>query len=131
MARMSNSERGWICAIRTLAGEGISTHFCAIGSISRRRIYPPQQSKRCGKPLEGVAAEQSLDTLRQEFLTPRYLSPVREESQRVVQTGSPPPRDVGQKGEFAIPHLAEILKDPEKKEAIDFISKYASLVAHV
>src|SRR5205823_6034066 len=82
------------------------------------------------KLVQGVAAEQFLETLRQEFLRPKYLSPIREESQRVVQTGSPPPHDVGQKGEFAIPHLAEILKEPQNERAL-FIKKYAACVAGV
>jgi predicted ATPase len=103
----------------------------AVGLKRNRFLRFSERTDSISKLVEGVAAEQFLDTLRQEFLTPRYLSPIREESQRVVQAGSPPPRDVGQKGEFAIPHLAEILKNPDRKDQASFIKKYAASVAHV
>ncbi len=80
--------------------------------------------------LEGVVAERFLDGLRQEFLVPRHLSPIREESQQVVQTGSPPPRDVGHRGEYAMPHLANILTNSEEAAA-KFIVKHTAAVAKV
>jgi len=90
-----------------------------------------ERTDSVGKLVAGVAAEQFLETLRREFISPKYLSPIRVESQRVVQTGSTPVRDVGQKGEFAIPHLAEILQDPERGDQAAFIRKYAASVAKV
>lgn len=81
--------------------------------------------------LEGVVAEPFLDSLRQEFLTPRHLSPIREESQQAVQTGSPPPLDVGHRGEYAMPHLARILRDPEQRSRAQFIVKHAAAVGRV
>lgn len=83
------------------------------------------------KLFEGIGAEQFLEPLRQEFLRFRHLSPVREESGSVVQTGSPPPRDVGQRGQFAMPHLARILSDPEERPTADFITSFAQSVAAV
>lgn len=83
------------------------------------------------KLFEGVASEPFLDTLRQEFLTFRHLSPVREESGSVVRTGSPPPRDVGQRGQYAMPHLARILADPQERDAANFIKSYTASVAGV
>jgi hypothetical protein len=90
-----------------------------------------ERTDSLNKLLEGVVAERFLDGLRQEFLSPRHLSPIREESQQAVQTGSPPPRDVGHRGEFAMPHLAKILTDPEEDERTKFIFKYIAAVARL
>lgn len=81
--------------------------------------------------VEAIAAEPFLETLRQEFVSLRHLSPVREESTEVVQTGSPPPGYVGHKGEFAMPHLVRILNNPEKQDKAGLILRYASSVAQV
>src|SRR5208283_933055 len=85
-----------------------------------------ERTDSLNKLIEGVVAERFLDSLRQEFLTPRHLSPIREESQLAVQTGSPPPRDVGHRGEYAMPHLARILTDSEEKARAKFIVKHAA-----
>lgn len=90
-----------------------------------------ERTDSLNKLLEGVGAEQFLETLRQEFLRFRHLSPVREESGSVVQTGSPPPLDVGQRGQFAMPHLARILSDPTEHERSELITSYAKSVASV
>ncbi|MBE2197640.1 MAG: AAA family ATPase [Anaerolinea sp.] len=81
--------------------------------------------------IESVAAEQFLDRLRYEFTSIRHLSPVREESLRTIQAGSPPPHDVGDRGEYAIPHLVRIFSDDTQKEQANLISRFASLVADV
>ncbi len=81
--------------------------------------------------IESVAADQFLDRLRYEFTSVRHLSPVREESLRTVQSGNPPPRDVGDRGEYAIPHLVRIFSDPSQSNKADFVAQFASLVAEV
>jgi predicted ATPase len=81
--------------------------------------------------VKGIASERFLDTLRQEFLTMRHLSPIREENQQAVQTGSPPPNDVGHRGEFAMPHLAEFFTNPEMRDKAEFVQKFAQSVAGV
>jgi hypothetical protein len=90
-----------------------------------------ERADSLNKVLEGVVAEPFLDGLRQEFITPRHLSPIREESQQAVQTGSPPPRDVGHRGEYAMPHLAKILTDVDEKMRARFIVKHAAAVARL
>lgn len=90
-----------------------------------------ERTDSVNKLLESVMAEQFLDGLRQEFLTPRHLSPIREESQLAVQTGSPPPLNVGHRGEYAMPHLANILRDSEQSGRANFIFKHAAAVAKV
>jgi predicted ATPase len=81
--------------------------------------------------LESVAAEQFLERLRYEFTSIRHLSPIREESLQTIQAGNPPPGDVGDRGEYAIPHLVSIFNDPSQHERANFIAKFASLVAEV
>lgn len=81
--------------------------------------------------IESVAAEQFLDRLRYEFTSIRHLSPVREESLRTVQSGNPPMRDVGDRGEYAIPHLVRIFSDDSQQDKANFIARFASLVADV
>lgn len=91
-------------------------------------------SKRSGSVTEifqAATGEPFLDTLRYQFLSQRHLSPIREESQQVVQTGSPPPGFVGHKGEFAMPHLVRILAAAEKRDKANFIAHFASQVAKV
>jgi len=79
--------------------------------------------------IESVAAEQFLDRLRYEFTSIRHLSPIREESLRVIEAGNPPPRDVGDRGEYAIPHLARIFNDNSQQDKANFIARFAALVA--
>ena len=80
---------------------------------------------------ESGVAEQFLDRLRYEFTSIRHLSPVREESIRTVQAGSPPPRDVGDRGEYAISHLVRLFSDPAQRNNADFVARFANLVADV
>lgn len=81
--------------------------------------------------IESVAAEQFLDRLRYEFTSIRHLSSIREESLRTVQAGNPPPGDVGDRGEYAIPHLVRIFSDDSQQDKANFITRFASLVAEV
>jgi predicted ATPase len=81
--------------------------------------------------IKGIAADRFLDALRYEFLSQRHLSPIREESQQAVQTGSPPPDDVGHRGEFAMPHLVDFFTNPEMAEEAKFITDFASSVARI
>lgn len=83
--------------------------------------------------IESVAAEQYLDRLRYEFTSFRHLSPVREESLRTVQAGSPPPGDVGDRGEYAIPHLVRIFNGDSAADRAkaEFITRFTRQVADV
>ncbi len=79
--------------------------------------------------LESSIAEQFLDRLRYEFTSIRHLSPTRDESLRTIEAASPPPRNVGDRGEYAIFHLARIFNDNSQRDKADFIARFASLVA--
>jgi energy-coupling factor transporter ATP-binding protein EcfA2 len=52
-----------------------------------------------------------LDGIRHEIISMRHLSPIREESERSVILGSPPPDDVGHRGEYSMPHLQKLLTE--------------------
>lgn len=56
-----------------------------------------------------------LDVVKDEIISIRHLSPVREESERSVILGSPPIDDVGHRGEYAMPHLQRLLTDGGEK----------------
>ncbi|MEI7733097.1 MAG: AAA family ATPase [Verrucomicrobiota bacterium] len=90
-----------------------------------------ERSDSLNELLKGVASERFLDTLRHEFLSFRHLSPIREESQQSVQIGSPPPNDVGHRGEYAMPHLAEFFTNIDLRDKADFVQKFAHSVAGV
>jgi len=61
-----------------------------------------------------------LDGIRREIISMRHLSPIREESQRSVILGSPPPDDVGHRGEYAMPHLQRLLSE-ERGQRAEFV----------
>ena len=59
-----------------------------------------------------------VDFLRHRIRSLRHLSPVREESRRVIETSSRPADYVGQTGQFALPHLQEIMSRDSKNRRI-------------
>ena len=70
-----------------------------------------------------------LDGIRNEVISMRHLSPVREESERSVILGSPPPDDVGHRGEYAMPHLQRLLT--EGGENANFVKKHIESVIDI
>ncbi|WP_278617353.1 AAA family ATPase, partial [Planktothrix agardhii] len=74
-----------------------------------------------------------LDGIRHDIISMRHLSPVREESERSVILGSPPPDDVGHRGEYVMPHLQRLLKE-ETEEAVKrfaFVKKHIESVVDI
>ena len=57
-----------------------------------------------------IAASVLQDELRYQINSIRHLSPVRVEAQRVIIASPPPVDDVGQGGEFALPHLQGMIE---------------------
>jgi predicted ATPase len=90
-----------------------------------------QRSDRVGDVILDVASDRFLDGIRQEFMQIQHLSPVREESEQAIQTGSPPPGEVGHRGEYAIPHLARIFLESEKSDEAVLIGEFMEKVARV
>ncbi|MBN3869433.1 AAA family ATPase [Nostoc sp. JL33] len=70
-----------------------------------------------------------LDTVKDEIISIRHLSPVREESERSVILGSPPLDDVGHRGEYAMPHLQRLLTDGG--ERADFVLRHIESVIDI
>ncbi|MBE9004722.1 AAA family ATPase [Fortiea sp. LEGE XX443] len=70
-----------------------------------------------------------LDGIRNEIISMRHLSPVREESERSVILGSPPLDDVGHRGEYAMPHLQRLLTDGG--ERADFVLRHIESVIDI
>ena len=56
-----------------------------------------------------VAERSVVDTLRYQINSMRHLLPVRAEAQRVILASYPPMDDVGNRGEYALPHLQELI----------------------
>jgi len=70
-----------------------------------------------------------VDNLRYQVNSIRHLSPVRSEAQRVIIASPPPVDDVGQGGEFALPHLQRMIG--EEHERYEFIVPYLESVAGI
>lgn len=76
-----------------------------------------------------MASAQLQDELRYQINSIRHLSPVRSEAQRVIIASPPPIDDVGQGGEFALPHLQRMIG--EENERYEFILPYLESVAGI
>ena len=57
---------------------------------------------------ETIVKRATIDTLRYQINSIRHLLPVRAESQRVIVASVPPVDNVGQRGEYALPHLQQL-----------------------
>jgi len=90
-----------------------------------------QRGSSLESQLRNFTADQYLEPLRNEILRLRHLSPVREESEHTIQSGSPPPGWVGHRGEFAIPYLVEILDRGNDTERQEFLEKHIEAVADI
>ena len=76
-----------------------------------------------------VAVSQMIGTLRYQIDSLRHLSPVRNESQRVIAVSSPPVDNVGQMGEYALPHLQKMTTD--NQELYEFILPHIRSVVDI
>ncbi len=64
-----------------------------------------------------IAKTAVIDKISHQISSLRHLLPVRSETERVIATTSRPRDDVGQNGQFALPHLHNIMQsDSEKYE---------------
>ncbi len=95
-------------------------------SNRRRRKWMEQHQKLL---VRGLAQLEILGMLRHQIDTIRHLSPVREESQRVIVASLPPRDSVGQRGQFTLPHLQEIVA--ERPDRYEFILPHLRSVAGI
>ena len=80
--------------------------------IARVKAIQRQLSRR-------FAERSIVDTLIYQINSIRHLLPVRAESQRVILASSPPVDDVGQTGEYTMPHLQQLAS--ESNSGYEFI----------
>lgn len=142
----------------TVPAEDLTAEFCVFGSIPYGKSTKAQHSVTCkiegqkvlkkeennirrtrflsfplpNNPIEIIKSAFDnlyLDGIRHEIISMRHLSPVREESERSVILGSPPPDDVGHRGEYAMPHLQRLLD--EGGERADFVLKHIESVVDI
>lgn len=83
--------------------------------------------------IEHFAYNQILEPCRHLFRNSRHLSPLRRESERIVQVASPPQGDIGHEGEYSVPHFVRLLKSTtqESQTKVAFIQKHLASVANV
>ena len=96
---------------------------------TRDRSNPEEESKFWIALARIVAVTKLQDNLRYQINSIRHLSPVRAEAQRVIIASPPPIDDVGQVGEFALPHLQRMIG--EEHERYEFILPYLESVASI
>ena len=90
----------------------------------------PEEEAKFWTALARVSARNQLqDNIRYQINSIRHLLPVRSEAQRVIIASPPPMDDVGQRGEFALPHLQRMIE--EKSLRYDFILPYLESVAGI
>ncbi len=70
-----------------------------------------------------------ISTLRHHIESIRHLSPVRDESQRVIVASPPPIDNVGPRGQYALPHLQEMIT--EYHDRYEFILPHLRRVAGI
>ena len=76
-----------------------------------------------------IAELQLWSTLQHEIRSLRHLSAIRDESQRVIQVSFPPRDNVGQRGQYALPHLQQLVDEDTDKYA--FIKPHLQSVARL
>ena len=79
--------------------------------------------------MRSVTELQLIATLRYKIDSLRHLSPIRNESQRVIVASPPPVDNVGQMGEYVLPHLQGITTD--NQELYEFILSHLRSVVDI
>ena len=90
---------------------------------------PKEESNLMTALIRLAAGAQLQDGLRYQINSIRHLSPVRSEAQRVIIASPPPIDDVGQGGEFALPHLQRMIGDGN--ERYEFVLSYLESIAGI
>ncbi len=91
---------------------------------------PDKTSEILSKAMLKFAAETDcIGIIRNQIQSLKHLLPVRNETKRVVIDAPPPPGNVGQNGEFVLPHIKKILdeKRPEKELILKYLESVASV----
>ena len=97
---------------------------------SRRPLAPVSGSiDKAHHAVARVLADRYLAPIRYEISSMRHLEAVREDPTRVIVAATPPEDDVGQRGQFAMPHLQKVLL--ENEEQGEFVRRHLANVAEI
>ena len=94
-----------------------------------RFLHFPPRSTEATEGIVRAFADQYLDPARYEIREMRHLGPVRLVERNGPVTAAPPDGDVGQYGEFAIPHFQTLLRNGG--ESAKFARRHLEAVADV
>ena len=95
----------------------------------KQKRYVEWLEKRTESIVRAAAAFGLISTLHNEIDSTHHLSPVRDETQRVIIASPPPMDSVGQRGQYTLPHLQEMMVEfPERYE---FIKPHLESVAGI
>lgn len=78
---------------------------------------------------DALPQHELISTKRHQLRSLRHLSPVRDESQRVITASNPPVDHVGKTGQYALPHLQQMVT--EGHERYEFILPHLQRVAGI
>ena len=135
--RVSYSRAGQFGIHRAIVQQGQTRLHEELGSLRNvdvRLLRFPSRSNQLEDTLRRVLADRYLEPIRYEIESFRHLEPVREESTRVIIAASPPPNDVGQRGQFAMPHLQRLLDSHNQNynhQQASFVREHLTNIAGV
>lgn len=112
---------------KSAASESKATSAKATRKNPKQSLKSLEAFSKMGDRL--VAEHDFLDSLRYEIRSISHLLPIREESQRVILTAPPPVGEVGQRGQYAIPHLQRLVS--ANKADYKFIQPHLENVAGI
>ena len=98
-------------------------------SEERGERFRQLMDRRLASIVRHLAEVEIVNTIGYVIDSMRHLSPVREESQRVILASLPPKDNVGQRGQFTLPHLQEIIAEHPKR--YEFILPHLRSVAGI
>lgn len=130
--RVSYGRKGQFGTHRVVVRTGDQKVYDELGRLKNPDVRLLEFPPRSAEPHHTVArvlADRYLDPIRYEIGAIRHLEPIREESTRVIVAAAPPEHDVGQRGQFAMPHLQRIIQADEEDAA--FVREQLERIADV
>lgn len=99
------------------------------GDMQSRQRYVEWIDRRHESVIRAMSEVQMTAVLSHIVDSIRHLSPVRDESQRVIVAAPPPEDSVGQRGQYTLPHLQEMMT--EDRDRYEFIKPHLRSVANI
>ena len=94
-----------------LDGEEVIKETGQLGDTELSLLRFPVRSTVPEKAIHRVFSDRFLSPIRHELSSMQHLEAVREESSRVILASNSPAGTVGQRGQFALPHLRDVIKE--------------------